>query len=198
MAGRRRGPTARSHAPHGAGERVPPSEGSSSLPSRAVTLVRTIRVGGALLCVGFLAAAATIALTPLPAVAGGTCGPGTESESAFAAFLNPASIGAGPEPSTASGGRPQWLAFVHDCQSATNTRIVTAGAIVAGALIVGLGLLWPVRRLARGRRTDQRGLPPPGWYPDSTDPRVARWWDGSAWGPAHAPVEHQAAAPAPW
>jgi hypothetical protein len=119
------------------------------------------------------------------------------SESAIAAFFNPASIGAGPEPSATSVGRPQWLAFVNECQSATNTRIATAGAIFVGALLLGLGLPWTVRRIARQKQTDQTVLPPPGWYPDSTDPRLARWWDGRAWGPAHAPLEHQGAAPAP-
>jgi hypothetical protein len=30
--------------------------------------------------------------------------------------------------------------------------------------------------------------PPPGWYPDPTNPTMARWWDGSAWTTAHADV----------
>jgi hypothetical protein len=157
-----------------------------------VTLVGAVRVVCSLLLVGFLAAAATIALSPLPPPAvGGTCGPGTSSESAIAAFLNPGSIGAGPEPSAAAGDRPQWLAFISECQSKTDTRVVTAGATLAGAILLGLGLPWVVRRSAKARPVDRAGLPPAGWYPDPTDSSVARWWDGRAWGPAHAPPEQQ-------
>jgi hypothetical protein len=158
----------------------------------------TVQVVGALLGVGFLAAAITIALTSLPApAAGGTCGPGTSSESAIAAFLNPASIGAGAEPPAASGMRSQWLAFINECQSATDTRMGTAGATLFGALLLGLVLPWVVRRRANANRTDQVTFPPPGWYPDSADPRMARWWDGRAWAPTYAPTEHQAAKGAP-
>jgi Protein of unknown function (DUF2510) len=165
------------------------------LPSEAVTLVGTVRVVCSLLFIGFLAAAATIALTPLPPpAAGGTCGPGTSSESAIAAFLNPASIGAGPEPSATSGARSQWLAFISECQSTTDSRVVTAAATLAGAVLLGLGLPWVVRRLAKASRASHVGLPPPGWYPDPTDPSMARWWDGGAWGPAYAPPEHQSSA----
>ncbi len=157
-----------------------------------MTLVGAVRVVCSLLLVGFLAAAATIALSPLPPPAvGGTCGPGTSSESAIAAFLNPGSIGAGPEPSAAAGDRPQWLAFISECQSKTDTRVVTAGATLAGAILLGLGLPWVVRRSAKARPVDRAGLPPAGWYPDPTDSSVARWWDGRAWGPAHAPPEQQ-------
>ncbi|WP_190139743.1 DUF2510 domain-containing protein, partial [Streptomyces longispororuber] len=37
--------------------------------------------------------------------------------------------------------------------------------------------------------------PPPGWYPDPSQPAVERWWDGSAW-TAHgrAPAPQGAAA----
>jgi hypothetical protein len=30
---------------------------------------------------------------------------------------------------------------------------------------------------------DGSGAPPAGWYPDPSDPRVTRWWDGVAWTP---------------
>ena len=29
--------------------------------------------------------------------------------------------------------------------------------------------------------SDDQGMPPAGWYPDSGDPTRLRWWDGSAW-----------------
>lgn len=41
--------------------------------------------------------------------------------------------------------------------------------------------------------------PAPGWYPDQTDPRFARWWDGYRWTPYTQPVPQQPhpAQPAP-
>jgi hypothetical protein len=155
---------------------------------------------GILLGVGLLAAGVTIALASLPApAAGGTCGPSTSSESAIAAFFNPVSIGAGPEPSAASGGRPQWFSFVNECQTATNTRMAEAGATLVGALLLGLGLPWVVRRrMAKTNGTDHVELSRPGWYPDPADPSVARWWDGRAWGPVYAPPEHQPSTPVSW
>ena len=155
---------------------------------------------GILVGVGLLAAGVTIALTSLPApAAGGTCGPSTSSESAIAAFFNPVSIGAGPEPSAASSGRPQWLAFIRECQSATNTRMVEAGATVAGGLLLGLGLPWVMRRrLAKEIGTDHMEISRPGWYPDPADPSVARWWDGRAWGPVYALHDHQPPKPTSW
>lgn len=150
-------------------------------------LVGAVRVICRVMAVVFLGAAATVSLVSLPAPSvGGTCGPGTSSESAIVAFFNPGSIGAGPEPSVSSGELPQWKAFVSACQSATDVRMSVAGALLVGALLVGLGLPWALRRFAMDGHPDQRGLPPPGWYPDPTDLNVARWWDGRAWGPAHA------------
>ncbi len=151
---------------------------------------------GTLLAVLLLAAAATIALVPLPApAAGGTCGPSSGSESAIAAFFDPISIGAGPEPSVASGGRPQWQAFVDECQASTNSRIIQSGVIVVGALLAGLALPWAVRRFSRKEHPDQEALPPPGWYPDPADPNVPRWWDERGWGSRYAPPDHEVPAP---
>jgi len=156
-----------------------------------VTLFGAVRVVCTVLAVLFLAAAATIALVPLPTPsAGGTCGPGTSSESAIIAFFNPASIHAGPEPTVTSGERPQWSAFISQCQSATNTRMVQTAVIVVGALLAGLGVPWALRRLVREDTASRRRLPPPGWYPDPTDPNVPRWWDERGWGPPYAPPGH--------
>lgn len=175
---------------------VPPPNRRSSSTIRAVTLVGAVRVGCTLLFIGFLAAAATIALTPLPAPAAGvSCGPGASSESAIVAFFDPVSIGAGAEPPAASAGRSQWLAFVSECQSSTDTRMVKAGATLAGAILLGLVLPWAVRRSAKVSRIEQVQLAPPGWYPDPADPNAARWWDGSVWGPLHAPIDHRASTP---
>ena len=172
---------------------MPLETGLPQVRLQAVTLVRAVRVLGALLFIGFLAAAATIALTPLPSpAAGGTCGPGASSESAIAAFLNPVSIGAGPESSVPPGGRSQWQAFISECQSSTDRRMVKAGAALAGAILLGLVLPWAVRRVVRVNRTAQIRLASPGWYGDPADPNVARWWDGHLWGALHSSAEHQA------
>ncbi len=159
-----------------------------------MTRAGAVRLVGALLGVGFLAAAVTVALSALPVpAAGGTCGPSTSSESALAAFVNPASIGAGPEPSAASGGRSQWVAFVQECQSSTDTRMAQAGTTFVAGLVLGLGLPWMARRRqVTAAPDDAPGGPPPGWYPDPAGQAAARWWDGRAWGEVQAsghPVE---------
>lgn len=100
------------------------------------------------------------------------------------AFFNPASIGAGPRPSAASGQRPQWQAFVNECQTATDTHILMVGAFVAGAILIAFGVPWAVKRF--GREDNTVSLTSPGWYPDPTDPTLGRWWDGQAWGPSYA------------
>ena len=174
---------------------MPLEIGFPQVRSQAVTLVRAVQVLGALLFIGFLAAAATIALTPLPPpTAGGTCGPGASSESAIAAFLNPVTIGAGPESSVPPGGRSQWQAFISECQSSTDRRMVKAGSTLAGAILLGLVLPWAVRRVVKVNRASQIRLASPGWYADPADPNVARWWDGDAWGAPHSCAEHQALA----
>jgi hypothetical protein len=82
--------------------------------------------------------AVTGAVSALPKPsAGGTCGPGRDSEAAIVALFNPASIGAGPEPPPAdAGAHAQWLAFVNECQSAADDRGVAASAI----LLVSIGI----------------------------------------------------------
>ncbi|MFD6794458.1 MULTISPECIES: DUF2510 domain-containing protein [Prauserella salsuginis group] len=39
--------------------------------------------------------------------------------------------------------------------------------------------------------------PPPGWYPDQTDARYMRWWDGYRWTPYTQPVPQQPVPPQP-
>ena len=194
----------------GGGSTAPAAPSSSSgrrdLPAAllpydvgAMSLVGIIRFVCILLGVFALATAATGALVALPPpAAGGTCGPGTSSESPIAAFFDPGSIGAGAEPSAASGQRAQWKAFISDCQSATDTRMAVAGGLVIGALLLGLGVPWALRRSTRKDRSTTVGLPPPGWYPDPTNPALARWWDGRMWWSSydHLP-NHEPSAPFP-
>jgi len=121
---------------------------------------------------------------PLPApAAGGTCGPGTSSESALEAFFDPVSIGAGRLPPAASGGRPQCHAFVDECQSATNTRITVAGIILVVSLVTLIGNAWIVRRVSAGASEEARHTPA-AWYPDPDGAGALRWWDGRRWGPS--------------
>jgi hypothetical protein len=152
-----------------------------------VTTVRAVRILSVVLAVVFLATAAAVTLLPLPAPAGGgTCGPGRSSESALAAFFDPVSIGAGPEPPASSGTRSQWEDFVSSCQSSTDTRMAVAGGVLAVALLTGLGLPPVMRRLLDGSAPPDWPLPP-GWYPDPAHPHGPRWWDGSQWGVSRAP-----------
>jgi hypothetical protein len=103
-------------------------------------------LGGGLVLVGVggVAAAITAVFTALPApAAGGTCGPGRSSEPALFAFFNPGSIGAGPQPAvTNTAAHSQWLAFIGECQSATDARILSGlFVLVIALLVVAVGLL---------------------------------------------------------
>jgi hypothetical protein len=95
---------------------------------------------------------------PGPSV-GGTCGPGRGSEAAIVALVNPGSIGAGTEPpATNAEGRTEWSAFVAECQSSADGRVLGAVCLlVASAGIALLGLLV-------GRRKDPPS-PAPSTYP---------------------------------
>lgn len=137
----------------------------------------------------------TIALTavlvalPQPAV-GGTCGPGKGSETPLAAFFDPGSIGAGVEPPTSSvTGQAEWLAFVSECQSATDARILTGFAVLV--LSVGVALLGPA--LVLGASTDRRRRRPAAAAP-------ANPWEAvpSATPPPVAPPAGPPGAPAGW
>lgn len=101
---------------------------------------------------------------PLPA-AKGTCGPGTGSETAIEALLDPGSIGAGAEPpASRAAARTQWNQFVNECQTATNDRALLAFPVLvvsAGITVLGVVLL---RR--RGRRpSDGEVTEEPRWSP---------------------------------
>jgi hypothetical protein len=91
-----------------------------------------------------VAVAGLLAPLPLPA-AGGTCGPGQGSETAAEALLDPVSIGAQAEPpASETADRAQWVAFVHDCQTAADHRglvtvplfVVSVGVAVVGTVVV--------------------------------------------------------------
>ncbi len=139
-----------------------------------------------------VAAAITIAVGPLPRpAAGGTCGPGAGSESAITAFFDPGSIGAGRQPpSTDLVARENWLAFVGECQSSTDARMLLALFVLALAVAVALGVPPLVGRLSAGRRHRERtGVDAPG----PASPREPyQWASGEAWGargpPSQAPA----------
>ncbi|HML00165.1 MAG TPA: DUF2510 domain-containing protein [Acidimicrobiales bacterium] len=163
---------------------------SDSRRSRHWGASHTLRLVCAALAVLAVAGALVIAFLPLPRpAAGGTCGPGRGSESAMEAFFDPVSIGAGAKVS-GSGIEVELenldrLAFIGECQSSTNGRMVDALAllIVAGffALVVP-----PAVRRAWGEHVPATasagGAAPPGWYPDPANAAGWRWWDGHFWG----------------
>lgn len=108
----------------------------------------------ALLGIMGMGVAVMAVLTTLPApAAGGTCGPGRSSETALAAFFSPGSIGAGPRPSTANAaGYDQWLAFVGECQSSTDARMLDGLSLLVLSLgVAGVGLAVS-RRHDRGHK----------------------------------------------
>jgi Protein of unknown function (DUF2510) len=147
--------------------------------------LRIVRVIGVVMAIVLLGAAAFVILHPLPPVAEGTCGPGRGSESPIEAFVEPGSIGAGKEPSSASGQRPTWQAFVDACQTATDTRMLVAGGLVIGAAAMAIGLPWVVRRVQSDGEEDVAQAAA-GWYPDPWNPAAVRWWDGWSWGVSRA------------
>lgn len=110
---------------------------------RDATVRLWIRLGFAIVGVFGVAVAISAVVVNLPAPGvGGTCGPGSGSEAPIAAFFNPASIGAGVEPSSASAvAHSLWLAFVGECQSSTDARILIGMAVLV--LSVAFALLGP-------------------------------------------------------
>jgi hypothetical protein len=148
-----------------------------------------MRLVMAALAVVAVAGAIVVAVLPLPHPAvGGTCGPGTGSEPAIAAFFDPVSIDAGPEPEAVSEARYEWQAFVGECQASTDARMVTSVALLTIAVALSFATFIFVRPIVRDEHSQAR--PPAGWYPDQGQPGNWRWWDGNAWG-AHAPPTTQ-------
>ena len=121
-----------------------------------------------------------------PPAAGGTCGPGQGSEAAIVAFFDPITIGAGPEPPTTDvAGRSQWRAFVDQCQTSADNRVLAAFPIlVVSAGIVILGLLLFRRR--SGGRVDR--------HPEVVDP----WWSSSPTSTFAQPSPYGVRAPGLW
>ncbi len=121
-----------------------------------------------------------------PPAAGGTCGPGQGSEAAIVAFFDPITIGAGPEPPiTDAAGRAQWMAFVDQCQTSADNRVLAAFPIlVVSAGIVVLGLLLFRRRSGSG--VDR--------HPQVIDP----WWSSSPTSPFARPSPYGMPDPGFW
>ena len=102
-----------------------------------------------------MAVAVTGMASPLPAPAvGGTCGPGQGSEAAIVAFMDPVTIGAGPEPPVSQArNRAQWSAFVAACQSAADQRAeITLPTLIASIALLAVGtvVLWRRSRRPTG------------------------------------------------
>jgi hypothetical protein len=118
-----------------------------------------IRLAFACLGIFGVAFAITGMLVALPKpAAGGTCGPGTGSETAAEALFDPGSIGAGPEPAaTNNAAREQWKAFVDECQTTTDDRAIAALVILL--LSIGIAVAGPT--LVAGRRRREADSPPP-------------------------------------
>jgi hypothetical protein len=124
-----------------------------------------------LVCLGLFGIAVSVTglWTDLPPPAvGGTCGPGQgTSETAIEALVDPASIGAGPEPAAVNAAaRANWSQFVHECQSATNDRaLATLPVLIVSVGITVVGVLLLKRRT--GRRADPAPNPntDTGWPP---------------------------------
>jgi len=102
---------------------------------------------------------------PSPAV-GGTCGPGTSSESAIVAFFDPGSIGAGAEPAaTNATDRADWMAFVGECQSSADSRVLGTFAILIvaiGIAALGIALARDGSRKAKVIASPRPAAPEPG------------------------------------
>jgi len=163
------------------GRRLTPADGAA--PGRPPTIVGMRGTGIrrrstspwlalALLFVGLfgatVAASGLWAPLPLPK-AGGTCGPGLGSETAIAALVNPASIGAGAQPpATQAAARAQWIRFVDECQTATNHRVLITVPVLVVSLVLGvtgLAILW--RRFGRA---DRPATPPVDRWPPAYGP----------------------------
>jgi hypothetical protein len=115
--------------------------------------------------VAFAIAGLLVAL-PKPAV-GGTCGPGSSSESAIVAFFDPGSIGAGAEPAaTSATNRADWMAFVGECQASADSRVLGTFAILVVA--IGIASIGIALALDASRKPNAVAPPtpePPPWGP---------------------------------
>ncbi|MGH9029977.1 MAG: DUF2510 domain-containing protein [Acidimicrobiales bacterium] len=145
-----------------------------------------LRIVLAVLAVAAVAGAVVVVVLPLPSPAvGGTCGPGAGAEPAIAAFFDPASIGAGAEPAAGTEQRFEWEAFVGECQSSSDARMVTAVALLTIAVALAFAVLLVARPAVREEHVVS---PPAGWYPDQMQLGSWRWWDGKMWGSTAPPA----------
>jgi hypothetical protein len=88
---------------------------------------------------------------PRPAV-GGSCGPGTSSESSIVALFDPVTIGAGQEPPAArTADRAEWMAFVGECQASADSRVLVTFVILMASVGVALAGAMLVLRTSRTR-----------------------------------------------
>jgi hypothetical protein len=99
---------------------------------------------------------------PRPAV-GGSCGPGTSSESSIVALFDPVTIGAGQEPpASRTADRAEWMAFVGECQASADSRVLVTFVILMASVVAAVAGSMLVLRASRPR------LLPPGpvqWIP---------------------------------
>jgi len=175
---------------------MPSASHDRSAPARgAGRVLRWVCIGLAGLAV---AGAVAIVVLPLPnPAAGGTCGPSRGSEPAIAAFFDPVSIGAGTEPPGGTLQNYQWQAFVGECQSSTNSRMVDALALLLLAAFFGLAVPPLVRRAWHEVAHATAHGAPAGWYPDPADPSAWRWWDGGTWSHHTSSTSSSAQPPGP-
>jgi hypothetical protein len=114
---------------------------------------RTRGIGLALVLVGLFGIAFAVSglLTGLPRPAvGGSCGPGSTSESSIVALFDPGSIGAGPEPPASSvTDHADWMAFVGECQASADSRVLATFIILIVAVGVALAGVVVASRAAR-------------------------------------------------
>jgi hypothetical protein len=123
-----------------------------------------------LLAIGALGIALALWVMPLPPPAiGGACGPGNSAEPAVAAFFDPITIGAGSPPPSGTTEHYEWLAFIGECQSATDARMMFGLIFLLAAVVLALSSVL----LGRPRPSSSRERGEGSWPPVSGPPPVS-------------------------